>query len=70
METETSPPAARILLIVAATAVSEETGVVPPQVGVQPPPLGARMKASWKALRPVAFITSTGFGGLLSSGIR
>src|SRR5579859_3660607 len=70
METETSPPAARIAEIVEATLVSLETGAVPPQVGVQPPPLGARMKASWKALRPVAAITSVGFGGLLSSGIR
>ena len=44
-ETETSPPLARMLLIRLATAVSDETGAVPPQVGVHPPP--ARMKASW-----------------------
>ena len=40
------------------------------QVAEQPPPLGARMKASWNAFCPVAFMTATGSGGLLSNGIR
>ena len=53
-----------------AAVVSDETAWVPSQVGEQPPPLGARMKASWNAFWPVAFITSTGLGGLLSNGIR
>lgn len=70
METETSPPLARIVLITDWTAVSEETGEVPPQVGEQPPPLGARTKASWKALRPVASMMAPASGGLLSVGIR
>src|SRR3954451_20761454 len=70
METLTSPPLARIRLIIAAGSVSDETARVPSQVGVQPPPLGARMNASWNAFCPVAFMTSTGSGGLLSNGIR
>ncbi len=70
MEAETSPPLARIADIAPATAVSEPTGLVPPQVGVQPPPFGARTKASWNALRPVASITAPASGGSLSSGMR
>ncbi|MBW8706536.1 hypothetical protein MBT84_43630 [Streptomyces sp. MBT84] len=70
METETSPPLARMLLMTDWTAVSEETAAVPPQVGEQPPPSGARMKASWKALSPVASMMAPAFGGSLSSGIR
>jgi hypothetical protein len=53
----------------APTAVSEETGAVPSQVGVQPPPLGARMKASSKAFCPVASMTAPRSGGVLSSGM-
>ena len=70
METLTSPPAARMRLMRSAACVSLLTARVPSQVGVQPPPLGARMNASWKAFCPVAFITVTGSGGLLSNGIR
>src|SRR6266540_3323288 len=70
MDTDTSPPLARIRPITAATAVSAETAAVPSQVGEQPPPLGARMKASWNAFCPLAFMTVTGSGGSLSSGIR
>src|SRR5438270_4322119 len=70
METLTSPPAPRMLPIIAAAVVSEETLVVPSQVGVHPPALGARMNASWNAFCPVAFMTATGSGGLLSNGIR
>src|SRR3954471_3747403 len=70
METETSPPLALIAEITLATAVSEETARVPSQVGLQPPPLGARMKASWNAFCPVAFMTVIGSGGSLSNGIR
>ena len=43
---------------------------MPPQVGEQPPPLGARMNASWNAFWPVASITAPASGGLLSNGIR
>ena len=50
--------------------MSDETAAVPSHVGEQPPPLGARMKASWNAFWPVAFMTATGSGGLLSNGIR
>ncbi len=53
-----------------ATAVSDDTGDVPSQVGLHPPPLGARMKASWNALRPVASMMALASGGLLSCGIR
>src|SRR3954451_3334454 len=70
METETSPPLALIAEITPATAVSDDTALVPPQVGLQPPPVGARMKASWNALRPVASMMAVGRGGLLSSGLR
>src|SRR5690349_5217867 len=70
METETSPPLARMVLMTDCTAVSEETAAVPPQVGEQPPPLGARTKASWKALRPVSSMMAAGSGGSLSSGMR
>src|SRR4051812_23693366 len=70
MLTLTSPPLARIRLIRVAASESDETARVPSQVGEQPPPLGARMNASWNAFRPVAFMTSTGSGGLLSKGIR
>src|SRR6185436_3208102 len=70
METLTSPPAARIRLMRAAASVSLDTARVPSQVGEQPPPLGARMNANWNAFWPVAFITVTGSGGLLSKGIR
>src|SRR4051812_24482223 len=59
-----------MLLIIVAASVSDETARVPSQVGEQPPPFGARMKASWNAFWPVAFMTSTGLGGLLSNGIR
>src|SRR5438105_4594075 len=70
VETETSPPAARIDLMTAATFVSDETGPVPSQVGVQPPLVGARMNANWNAFWPVADITAFTSGGSLSSGIR
>jgi hypothetical protein len=70
IETLTSPPLARIRLIIAAASVSPETARVPSQVGLHPPPFGARMNASWNAFCPVAFMTSTGSGGLLSNGIR
>ncbi len=63
METETSPPAARMAEIIGPTVVSVDTGLVPSQVGVQPPLFGARMKASWNALMPVAAITAVGSGG-------
>jgi hypothetical protein len=59
-----------MLPIIEEAVVSDDTAWVPSQVGVQPPPFGARMKASWNAFWPVAFITSTGLGGLLSNGIR
>src|SRR5262245_45188787 len=65
----TSPPCARTALMTLATAVSEETAAVPSQVGVQPPPLGARMKANSKAFWPVAAMTVVRLGGLLSSGM-
>src|SRR5689334_9406303 len=68
MEMETSPPALRMVLMTPATAVSEETGAVPSQAGLQPLP-PARMKASSKAFCPVAAITVARLGGLLSSGI-
>jgi hypothetical protein len=58
-----------MLVMTAATAVSEETAPLPSQVGVQPPPPGARMKASWKAFWPVAAMTVPMSGGLLSSGM-
>src|SRR3954467_12399996 len=70
MLTLTSPPLARIRLIRVAASESDETARVPSQGGEQPPPSGARMNASWNAFWPVAFITSTGSGGLLSNGIR
>src|SRR5438105_5363587 len=70
METLTSPPAPRMLLIIAVAVVSDETLVVPSHVGVHPPPFGARMNASWNAFCPVAFMTATGSGGLLSNGMR
>ncbi|GAA1969735.1 hypothetical protein GCM10009838_30550 [Catenulispora subtropica] len=50
--------------------LSELIGLVPPHVGEQPPPSGARMKASWKAFWPVASMTAETSGGELSSGIR
>ncbi|GAA0647459.1 hypothetical protein GCM10010174_83470 [Kutzneria viridogrisea] len=43
---------------------------MPSQVGEQPPPLGARMNASWNAFWPVAAMTTVGSGGLLLCGIR
>src|SRR5690349_20398729 len=52
-----------------AACVSEETSWVPSQVGRQPPPFGARMKASWKVFCPVALITGPRSGGSLSNGI-
>src|SRR5882762_4443226 len=67
METETSPPLARIVLTSAPAAVSEEIGEVPPQDGVQLPE--SRMKASWNAFWPVASMTAATSGGLLSSGM-
>src|SRR5882757_465151 len=70
METETSPPLARIAAITFATAVSEDTAAVPSHVGVQPPPLGARMNASWNAFSPVASMIAPASGGVLSSGMR
>src|SRR4029453_9563812 len=70
METLTSPPLARIRLIRLAASASDETDRVPSQVGAHPPPLGARMKASWNAFWPAAFMTLSGWGGLLSKGIR
>src|SRR5215475_518998 len=68
MEMETIPPAERTALITAPTAVSEETGAVPSQAGLQELPL-ARMKASSKAFCPDADMTVVRFGALLSSGI-
>src|SRR5436190_21430404 len=59
-----------MVLITDGIVVSEPIGLVPPQVAEQPPPLGARMNASWKAFWPVASITVETFGGELSSGIR
>src|SRR6185312_3739767 len=59
-----------MVLMTAGIVVSELIGLVPPQVAEQPPPLGARMNASWKAFCPVASMTVEMFGGELSSGIR
>ena len=69
IEMDTSPPAPRILLMMLATVVSEDTGAVPSHVGLQPPPLGARMNASSKDFCPVAAMTVGRSGGLFSSGI-
>src|SRR5262245_26325035 len=69
METETSPPAERLPLTIPETVVSEETAAVPSHVGVQPPPLGARMKASMNAFWPVLDIVVGRGGGRLSGGI-
>src|SRR6266487_2707841 len=46
IDTLTSPPLPRIRPITLAASVSDETGRVPSQVGLHPPPLGARMNAS------------------------
>src|SRR5262245_51110717 len=68
METLTSPPWARIRPIRSAASVSDDTGRVPSQVGLQPPP--ERMNANWNAFWPVASMTVIGSGGALSNGIR
>src|SRR3569833_4421311 len=68
-ETVTSPPFARMPSITDLACVSEETGCVPSQVGLHPPPFGARMKASWNDFCPVALMTGPRSGGLLSNGM-
>src|SRR5439155_3210798 len=58
-----------MLLIRVCAWVSPLTARVPSHVAEQPPPLGARMKASWKVFCPVACMTARTSGGLLSKGI-
>ena len=49
MDTLTSPPLDRMRSMTFAASVSSTTDRLPSQVAVQPPAVGARMKASWKA---------------------